>query len=91
MKELLRKQDEKVNKKLRTRFACIETVALARKVNATIFIRTIIFICRGRHEGIASVETYRDKQVQIRTDRDRQDQKRTSRDKQGRKKTSPST
>ena len=49
----------KVKKKLKTKFACIRTVALARKVNSTIFIlmKTVIFICRGRHEGIANVKT----------------------------------
>ena len=60
-------------------------MAFARKVNVTMFIlmKTVIFICRGRHEGIANVETYRDRQGQTRTDRDRQGQTRTSRDKHG--------
>ena len=44
----------------KTRFACIETATFARKVKVTIFIlmKTVIFICRGRHEGIANGETY---------------------------------
>ena len=60
-------------------------MAFARKVNVTMFIlmKTVIFICRGRHEGMANVETYRDRQLQTRTDRDRQGQTRTSRDKHG--------
>ena len=60
-------------------------MAFARKVNVTMFIlmKTVIFICRGVHEGIANVETYRDRQVQTRTDKDRQGQTRTSRDKHG--------
>ena len=44
---------------------------------------TVIFICRGRHEGIANVETYKDGQGQTRKDRDKQGQTRTSRDKHG--------
>ena len=72
----------KVKKKFQT---CIGRVALARKVNVTMFIlmKTFIFICRGRHEGMANVETYRDRQLQTRTDRDRQGQTRTSKDKHG--------
>ena len=60
-------------------------MAFARKVNVTMFIllKTVIFICRGRHEGIANEETYRDRQGQTRTDRDRQGQTRTSRDRHG--------
>ena len=60
-------------------------MAFARKVNVTMFIlmKTVIFICRGRHEGIANVETYRDRQGQTRTDRDRQGQTGTDRDRQG--------
>ena len=75
----------KVKKKVKTWFACIGTVAFARKVNVTMFIlmKTGIFICRGRHEGIANVETYRDRQGQTMTDRDKQGQTRTSRDKHG--------
>ena len=46
-------------------------------------MKTGIFICRGRHEGIANVETYKDRQGQTRGDRDRQGQTRTSRDKHG--------
>ena len=54
----------KKKNKLQTRFACIGTVAFARKVNVTLFIpmKTVIFNSRGRHEGIANVETYRDRQ-----------------------------
>ena len=48
-----------------------------------ILMKTIIFICRGRHEVIANVETYRDNHGQTRTDRNIQGQTRTSRDKQG--------
>ena len=33
-------------------------------------MNTVIFICRGRHEGIANVETIRDRQGQTGTDRD---------------------
>ena len=75
----------KTKEEVKTRFACIGTVAFARKVNVTMFIlmKTVIFICRGRHEGMANVETYRDRQLQTRTDRDRQGQTRTSRDKHG--------
>ena len=83
MKDLLRKQE--VKKKLKTRFACIGTLAFARKVNVTMFIlmKTIIFICKGRHKGIANVETYRDGQGQTRTDRDGQGQTGTEKDKHG--------
>ena len=54
----------KVKKMFKTRFACIGTVALARRVNPAMFIliKTVIFICRGRHKGMANVETYRDRQ-----------------------------
>ena len=60
-------------------------MAFARKVNVTMFIlmKTVIFICKARHAGIANVETYRDRQGQTGTDRDRQGQTRTSRDRQG--------
>ena len=70
---------------VKTRFACIGTVALARKVIETMFIlmKNVKFICRGRHEGRANVETYRDIQGQTRTDRDRQRQTRTIRHKHG--------
>ena len=49
-------------------------MAFARKVNGTMFIlmKTVIFICRGRNEGIANVETYRDRQEQTKINRDRQ-------------------
>ena len=46
-----------------------------------ILMKTVIFICRGRHEGIANVETYRDRQGQTGTDRDRQGHASSSRDK----------
>ena len=39
-----------------------------------ILMKTVIFFCRGRHEGIANVEKYRDRQGQTRTDRDIQGQ-----------------
>ena len=70
---------------VKTRFACIGTVALERKVNVTMFIlmKSVLFICRGRHEGISNVDTYRDRQVQTRTDRDRRGQTGTNKDKQG--------
>ena len=75
----------KVKKKLEIWFPCIETVAFARKVNITIFIlmKTVILMCMGRHEGIANVETNRDRRGQKRTERDIQGQTRTSRDKHG--------
>ena len=58
-------------------------MALARKVNVPMFIpmKTVIFIFRGRHEGIANVETYRDGQGQTGTDKDKQGQAWTDRDK----------
>ena len=70
---------------MKTRFACIGTVAFARKVNVTmsILMKTVIFIYKGRHEGIANVETYRDRQGQTRTYRDRQGQTGPDRDRQG--------
>ena len=78
MKELLRKQNNKKRrkKKMKTRFACIGTVAFASKVNVTMFIpiMTGIFTCRGRNAGIANVETNRDRHGQTRTDSDRQGQ-----------------
>ena len=46
-------------------------------------MKTVIFICRGRHEGIANVETYRDRQGQTGTDKDTQRQTGTDKDKQG--------
>ena len=66
----------KVKKELETRFACIETVPFAREIHVTKFIlmKTVIFIGRGRHEGIASVDTYRDIQGQTGTDKDKQGQ-----------------
>ena len=70
----MRKQDKKFKKKVKkTRFACIGTVPFARKVNVTLFIlKAVIFICRGRNDGIANVKTYRDRQGQTGTYRDRQ-------------------
>ena len=74
-----------MKKKLKTRFACIRTVTFARNVNVTMFrlMKTVIFICQGRYEGIANIETYRDRQGQTRTDRDRQGQAGRSMDRQG--------
>ena len=40
-------------------------------------------VCRGRHEGIANVETYRERQGHTGPDRDRQGQTRISRNKHG--------
>ena len=42
-------------------------MALARKVNVTMFImmKTFIFICRGRHKGMANVETYMDRKGKL--------------------------
>ena len=64
---------------VKTRFACIGTVAFARKFNVTMFLmmKTVIFVCRGRHECIANIETYMDRQRQTTTDNDRQGQTRT--------------
>ena len=74
----------KVKKKLKTRFACIGTVAFPRNyVTMFILIKTSIFICRGSHEGIANVVTYRDRQGQTGIDRDRQGKTGTDRDRQG--------
>ena len=58
-------------------------MAFARKVNVTMFIpmKTVIFIFRGRHEGIANVETYRNGQGKTGTDKDKQGQAWTDRDK----------
>ena len=55
----------------------------ARKVNVTMFIlmKTLLFICRGRHEGKENVETYRNRQRQ--TDKERQGHTGTDKDKQG--------
>ena len=60
-------------------------MALARKVNITMFIlmKTVMFICWGRHDCITNVETYRDKQGQTGTDKDKQGQAWTDRDRQG--------
>ena len=46
-------------------------------------MKTVIFICRDRHEGIANVETYKDRQGHTGTDRDRQGLTGTDKDKQG--------
>ena len=61
--------------KLKTRFAYIGTVALARRVNVIMFIlmKTFQFICRRKHEGIANVETYRDRQGQTGTEKVKQE------------------
>ena len=48
-----------------------------------ILIRTVICISRGRHEGLANVETYRDIQGQARTSRDKHGQTGTDREKEG--------
>ena len=53
-----------------------------------ILVKTVIFICRGGHKGIANVETYRDIQGHTRTERDRQGQTGTDRDRQGQEGTS---
>ena len=45
-------------------------------------MKTVIFIYRGRHEGIANVETHKDRQGQTRTDMDRQGQTGIDKDKQ---------
>ena len=57
-------------------------MAFARKVNVTmlILIKTIMFICRGRHEGVANLETYRDRQGQTGTDKEKQGQAGANRD-----------
>ena len=75
---------------LKIRFPCNEIVVSARKVNVTMFIlmKTVIFICMGRYEGIANLETYRDRQGQTRTDRDRQGRTGKDRDRQRQKRTS---
>ena len=52
-----------MKEKLKTWFACIGTVAFARKVNVN------MSICRGGHEGIINVETNSDRQGQTRTDK----------------------
>ena len=44
-------------------------------------MKTVILIFRGRHEGIANVETYRDGQGQTGTDKYKQGQAWTDRDK----------
>ena len=44
-------------------------------------MKTFIFIFRGRHDGIANVWTYRDRQGQKGTDKDKQGQAWTDRDK----------
>ena len=63
-------------------------MAFARNyVTMFILMKTGIFICRGRHENIANVETYRDGQGQTGTDRDRQGKTGTDMDKQGQTRT----
>ena len=49
-----------------------------------ILIKTVLFIYMGRHEGIANIKTYRNRQGQTRRDRDRQGQAGTIMDRQGR-------
>ena len=73
----------KSKEEVKTMFACAGTVPIERKDNLTLFIlmKTVLFICSGRHKEIANVETYRDRQGETRTDRDIQEQTRTSRDK----------
>ena len=44
-------------------------------------MKNVIFIFRGRHEGIANVETYKEGQGQTWTDKDKQGQAWTDRDK----------
>ena len=60
-------------------------MAFAREVSITMFIvmKTVVFICRGRHEGIANVETYRDRQGKTRADKDIQGQTGREKKKQG--------
>ena len=50
-------------------------------ITMSILMKNVIFICRGRHEGIANVETYRDGQGQTGTDNEKQSQAWTDRDK----------
>ena len=70
---------------VKTRFACIRTVTFARNVNVTMFrlIKTVMLICRGRHEGKSNVETYRDRRGQTGTVKDKKVQAWTDRDKSG--------
>ena len=59
-------------------------MALARNyVTMFILMKTGIFICRGRHEGIENVETYRERHGQTGTDKERQGHTRISRNKHG--------
>ena len=61
-------------------------MVFARKVNVTkiILMKTVISICKGRHEGIANVETDRDRQGQTGTDKDKQGHTGTDRDRKDR-------
>ena len=63
----------KSKEEVKNKGACIGTVPFAKKVNVTmlILIKTVILICRGRLEGIANVETYRDRQEQTGTYQDK--------------------
>ena len=47
-----------------------------------VLMKTVKFICMGRHEGIANIEIYRDKQGQKGSGRDGQRQAGTGRDRQ---------
>ena len=69
----------KSKEEVKIRFACIGTVAFVRKP----LMKTVIFICMGRHVGIANVETYMGRQGQTGIDRDKQGQTETDRDRQG--------
>ena len=53
-----------------------------------ILMKTVIFICMGRYEGITNVETDRDRQGQTGTDRGRLGMTGTDRDRQGQAKKS---
>ena len=71
-----------MKKKLKTRFACIGTVAFAWKVNVITFIlmKTVIFIWRGRkcrYSKCRDIQgqpgTYKDSQGQTGTNKDKQE------------------
>ena len=61
------------------------TVCCGHTAVTTMFIlmKTVIFIFRGRHAGIANVKTYRDRQGETGTDKDRQLRTGTDKAKQG--------
>ena len=71
-----------IKRKLKTRFACIGTVQWLLKGNSY-WWRLLYSSACWPHEGIANIETYRDRQGQTRKDRGRQRQAGTSRDRQG--------